>query len=106
MHTFLIGQIMEIRPITRTNKGTGEVISTIDVTVQSTLKDKDNYNVFSTETISYSYEMKPKFDAIKGKYIAMPYKYSSYKDQSFFFADTSLNFVVFDENPFLEKTKK
>ena len=105
MHTFLIGQILEVRPISRTNKSTGELISTIDVTIQSILQDKDNFNVINTEVVSYPFNMRPKFDAIKGKYIAIPYKYSSYKDSSYFFPDANLNFVIFDSDPFLEKAK-
>lgn len=106
MHTFLIGQILEVRPISRTNKSTGELISTIDVTIQSLLQDKDNFNVINTEVVSYPFDMRPKFDAIKGKYIAIPYKYSSYKDSSYFFPDANLNFVVFDSDPFAQKAKE
>ena len=106
MHTFLVGQILEVRPVTKTNKSTGEVTSTIDVTVQSVLKDKNNYNVYSSQTIQYSFELKPKFDLLKGKFIAIAYRYLSTSKGIYFFADDDMNFIVFDENPFADKPKK
>ena len=87
MYTYLLGFCDEVRPISRIDKKTGEVASSID------------------ETINYDFSLKPKFDSVKGKYIAVPYRFLNTRNGAYMFPDETLSFQVFNENPFLKETK-
>ncbi|MBE2984228.1 hypothetical protein CCAL9344_04540 [Campylobacter sp. RM9344] len=106
MYTYLIGFCDEVRPISRIDKKTGEVSSSIDVTITFEGRDKQGYLIKSTETISYDFSLKPQFDSLKGKYIAVPYRFLNTRNGAYMFPDDSLNFQVFNENPFASKELK
>ena len=102
MYTYLLGLCDEVRPISRIDKKTGEVSSSIDVFES---RDQQGYRVKSTETLNYDFSLKPKFDSVKGKYIAVPYRFLNTRNGAYMFPDESLSFQVFNENPFLKETK-
>ena len=106
MYTYLLGLCDEGRPISRIDKKTGEVASSIDVTITFESRDQHGYLVKSTETINYDFSLKPKFDSVKGKYIAVPYRFLNTRNGAYMFPDESLSFQVFNENPFLKETTK
>ena len=99
MYTYLLGFCDEVRPISRIDKKTGEVASSIDVTITFESRDQHGY------LINYDFSLKPKFDSVKGKYIAVPYRFLNTRNGSYMFPDESLSFQVFNENPFLKETK-
>lgn len=103
MYTYLIGYCDEVRPLTRVDKKSGETISTIDVTVTFESNDQDGYLIKSTETISFDAKLKPKFDSVKGKFIAIPYRFLNTRTCAYMFPDDSLDFQVFSKNPFISK---
>lgn len=103
MYTYLIGYCDEVRPLTRFDKKSGETISTIDVTVTFESNDQDGYLIKSTETISFDAKLKPKFDSVKGKFIAIPYRFLNTRTGAYMFPDDSLDFQVFSKNPFISK---
>ena len=105
MYTYLLGLCDEVRPISRIDKKTGEVASSIDVTITFESRDQHGYLVKSTETINYDFSFKSKFDSFKGKYIAVPYRFLNTRNGAYMFPDETLSFQVFNENPFLKETK-
>lgn len=100
MYTYLIGFCDEVRPLSRVDKKTGEVINSIDVTITFESKDQHGYLIKSTETISFDHTLKSKFDFVKGQYIAIPYRFINTRTGAYMFPDDSLDFQVFKENPF------
>ena len=106
MYTYLLGFCDEVRPISRIDKKTGEVASSIDVTITFESRDQHGYLVKSTETINYDFSLKPKFDSVKGKYLAVPYRFLNTRNGAYMFPDETLSFQVFNENPFLKETSK
>ena len=99
MYTYLLGLCDEVRPISRIDKKTGEVSSSIDVTITFESRDQHGYLVKSTETINYDFSLKPKFDSV-------PYRFLNTRNGAYMFPDESLSFQVFNENPFLKETSK
>ena len=86
MYTYLLGLCDEVRPISRIDKKTGEVASSIDVTITFESRDQHGY-------------------LVKGKYIAVPYRFLNTRNGAYMFPDETLSFQVFNENPFLKETK-
>jgi hypothetical protein len=105
MHTLLIGQIVGVRPITRKDKSTGEILQSVDVSVQSNLTDNDGYDLPNIETINFPFSMISKFQAYKGKYVAIAYRFMPTKNGNYLFVDESIAIIPFDSNP-LETKKK
>lgn len=106
MYTYLIGFCDEVRPLSRVDKKTGEVLMSIDVTITFESRDQQGYLIKSTETVNFDHTLKPKFDAVKGQYIGIPYRFITTKMGNYMFPDDSLDFQVFKENPFLKEPVK
>lgn len=106
MYTYLVGFCDEVRPLSRVDKKTGEVFSSIDVTVTFESQDLQGYLIKSTETINYDFSMKSKLDSIKGKYIAIPYRFLNTRTGAYMFPDDNLDFQVFLSNPFANEKSK
>lgn len=106
MYTYLIGKVDEVRPLSRIDKKSGEVLNSIDVTITFEGRDNQGYLIKSTETINYDFSFKSKFDAVKGKFIGVPYRYLNTRTGSYMFPDDNLNFEVFETSPFISKVKK
>jgi hypothetical protein len=105
MTTFFIGQVDEVRPITRKNKDTGVVttLSQLTATFQST--DNEGFLVKTTENITFPIEALGGLQSTKGKFIVVPYLTLNTKGGTFTFPDDNLSFQVFEKNP-LEQIKK
>jgi len=101
MHTYLVGLLEEVRPVERKDKKTGEIKHLIDVMVTFSSKDNDGYLVKSTETLPYPLEMKPKFDPLKGKFIAIPHVFITTSNGNYLFPDEKMQFFTFDKDPLL-----
>lgn len=106
MHVYLIGLLEEVRPVERKDKKTQEMKPMIDVTITFSSKDNDGYLVKSTETLSYSSEMKPKFDPLKGKFIAIPHVFITTPNGNYLFPDEKMQFFTFDKDPLLQPASK
>ena len=50
MITYLIGLVDEVRPVKNTNRQTGEITQTLEVTVTYSSHDLDGYKVFQFPT--------------------------------------------------------
>ncbi|WP_041962223.1 hypothetical protein [Sulfurospirillum cavolei] len=100
MHTYLIGQLEEVRPVERKNKN-GELISMIDVMVTFTSRDLQGYLVKSTDTLSYPADLLSKFSPFKGKFIAIPHVFLTTKTGNYLFPDQNMSFLTFDRDPLL-----
>jgi hypothetical protein len=105
MHTLLIGQIVGVRPITRKDKSTGEVIQSVDVSIQTNLVDNDGYDLPNIETINFPYSMVAKFQTYKGKFVGIPYRFMPTKNGNYLFVDESISFIPFESNPLDIKKK-
>ncbi|MSN95986.1 hypothetical protein F1B92_02045 [Campylobacter sp. FMV-PI01] len=100
MYTYLIGFCDEVRPLSRVDKKTGEVLMSIDVTVTFESRDQQGYLIKATETINFDHTLKSKFDSVKGQYIGIPYRFIVTKMGNYMFPDDTLDFQIFKENPF------
>lgn len=106
MYTYLIGFVDEVRPNVRTDKKTGEVFRSVDLTVTFEAHDNENYLVKSTETIQFPFEKFDLFKTYKSKFIAIPYRFLNTKNGAYMFPDENLSAEIFENNPFFPKTKK
>ena len=106
MITYLVGFVDEVRPNIRTDKKTGEVFQSTEVTVTFEAKDKGDYLVKSTETISFPFSDFEKYLKMKNQYIAVPYRFMNTKNGSYMFPDENLTAVTFSENPLILKGAK
>ena len=105
MTSFFIGLVDEVRPMSRKDKTTGQVSMSTQLTATFEVVDSEGYKVKSTEDISFSIDLLGSLQAIKGKYISIPYKTINTKNGTYTFPDDALNFATFDKNP-LEQIKK
>ncbi|PSM52714.1 hypothetical protein CBLAS_0831 [Campylobacter blaseri] len=103
MYTYLIGLVDEVRPISRTDKKTGEVLNSIDVTITFEGHDTKGYLIKNTETVNFDFFLRAKFDEVKGKYIGIPYRFLNTRTGAYMFPDDSMDFQVFENNPFVKK---
>ena len=105
MTSFFVGKVDEVRPISRKDKTSGQVTMSTQLTATFEVTDSDGYLVKSTEDISFSIDLLGGLQAVKGKFIAIPYKTISTKNGTYTFPDDNLNFSTFDRNP-LDQVKK
>ena len=105
MTSFFVGKVDEVRPISRKDKTSGQLTMSTQLTATFEVTDNDGYLVKSTEDISFSIDLLGGLQAVKGKFIAIPYKTINTKNGTYTFPDDNLNFLTFDKNPF-EQVKK
>lgn len=55
MITYLIGLVDEVRPVKNTNRQTGEITQTLEVTVTYSSHDLEGYKVKDTEIFTFAY---------------------------------------------------
>ena len=103
MTSFFVGQVDEVRPVSRKDKTTGQVNMSAQLTATFEVTDSENYLVKSTEDISFPIDLLASLQAVKGKYIAIPYKTINTKNGTYTFPDEALNFATFDKNPLMDK---
>ena len=99
MTSFFVGEVDEVRPVSRKDKTTGVLVMSTQLTATFEVIDADGYKVKSTEDITFPIDLLGKLQAVKGKFIAIPYKTISTKNGTFTFPDDNLNFSIFDKNP-------
>lgn len=100
MTSFFVGQVDEVRPVSRKDKTSGQVNMSSQLTATFEVTDSEGYLVKSTEDISFPIDLLAKLQAVKGKHIAIPYKTINTKNGTYTFPDENLNFSTFDKNPF------
>lgn len=105
MHTFLVGLLEEVRPVSRTNKKTGELTHSIDATITFESRDLEGYLIKSTENVNFPAELQPKLQPYKGKFIAIPHVFINTPGGSWLFPDSKMAFQAFDKNPLAIATK-
>jgi len=99
MTTFFIAKVDEVRPLSRKDKTTGNVVSLAQLTATFQAKDSEGYLVKSSENITFSVDLYTKLQTTKGKFIAIPYATINTKNGTYTFPDDNLDFLVFDKNP-------
>ncbi len=99
MTTFFMGQVDEVRPTSRKNKDTGQITKYATVTATLETQNNEGYLIKATEDVQFSIDLLGSLQAIKGKFIAIPYAFISTPKGSYLFPDDNLKFTVFDKNP-------
>ena len=100
MTSFFVGQVDEVRPISRKDKTSGVVAMSTQLTATFEVIDTEGYKVKSTEDITFPIDLLGSLQAVKGKFIAIPYKTINTKNGTYTFPDDNLNFSTFERNPF------
>lgn len=99
MTTYFIGQILEVKPVDRKDKKTGQTTNHTEVTVLSDAYDTSGYRSVSTENCSIPEHW---FDVLRphiGKYVSIPYRTIHTKDGTYTFPDEALAPLVHQTNP-------
>ena len=100
MNLFLIGQLLEVKPIEQTDKKTDRVKYSTDLTVLFQGFDEEGYKKISAETINvdeeYYKELKPHI----GKYVAIAYHSETNQWGTRTYPDRSMPVMTMDKSPF------
>lgn len=101
MITYLIGLVDEVRPVKNTNRQTGEITQTLEVTVTYSSHDLDGYKVKDTEILRLPITDREKWHGFKDKFVGIPYRFISAGQRGNFliFAD-DIQIETFDKSPF------
>jgi len=101
MTTYLIGQLIEVEPIEVQKKGSRNVEMRVELTVQFDGINEGGYIKRSTETVSFTDEdamdVYDRFEPLRDKYVAVPYRTISTPKGTYTFPDTSLPIFDFDK---------
>lgn len=100
MTTHMIGQLLEVKPVERTDRKTEKVSYSTDVTLMFDGLDEEGYKNISVETINIDEDYREELEDKKGKYVSIAYISRTSQYGTTFFPDRSMPVMVLDRNPF------
>lgn len=105
MITYLIGLVDEVRPVKNTNRQTGEITQTLEVTVTYSSHDLEGYKVKDTEILRLPITEREKWQAFKDKFVGIPYRFISAGQRgNFLIVAEDIQVEIFDKSPFAAST--
>jgi hypothetical protein len=101
MITYLIGLVDEVRPVKNTNRQTGEITQTLEVTVTYSSHDLEGYKVKDTEILRLPITDREKWQSYKDKFVGIPYRFISAGQRgNFLIVADDIQIETFDKSPF------
>lgn len=105
MITYLIGLVDEVRPVKNTNRQTGEITQTLEVTVTYSSHDLEGYKVKDTEILRLPITDREKWQSYKDKFVGIPYRFISAGQRgNFLIVADDIQIETFDKSPFAAST--
>ena len=105
MITYLIGLVDEVRPVKNTNRQTGEITQTLEVTVTYSSHDLEGYKVKDTEILRLPITDREKWQSYKDKFVGIPYRFISAGQRgNFLIVADDIQIEIFDKSPFAVST--
>ena len=99
MTTHFIGQILEVKPYTRTDKKTKKEEEQTQVTVMFDGYDEGGYRVPSIETITVAEHWFDDLRINKGKFVAIAYRTINTQNGTYTFPDQDIAPLFLEKNP-------
>ena len=105
MITYLIGLVDEVRPVKNTNRQTGEITQTLEVTVTYSSHDLEGYKVKDTEILRLPITDREKWQGFKDRFVGIPYRFiSAGQCGNFLIVAEDIQVEIFDKSPFAAPT--
>jgi len=99
MTTYLLGQLLEVKPIEMQDKKTQKTIYSTDITVLFEGIDEEGYKKVSAETINVDETMYDSLKEFIGKYVAIAYRTINAKSGTYTFPDNTMPVMTMEKSP-------
>ncbi|MGP1450600.1 MAG: hypothetical protein ACTTJS_05695 [Wolinella sp.] len=103
---YAIGKVRQAKERSFTNRTTGEIRVSCEVTLEFNVIDKNGESVLDMEHINFNINELAKFRTHINQFVAVPYRYISTKDRSMLFPDDDLPTIFFNHDPLSENSQK
>lgn len=102
---YAIGKVRQAKERSFTNRSTGEIRSSCEVTLEFSVTDKNGEIVLDMEHISFPISELQNFKSKMNSYVAIPYRFIVTKDRSMIFPDEDLPTIFFAQDPLAQSAQ-